>query len=164
MARFRGDAVVDRQPHCGAAQPRNRGTAEPRNPLSESRPACRSRGGGCSGLIGTEGHLLTYLVPYGPCPVSELVHVFGIKHSTMTSILDRLEERGLVERKDNPEDLRSWLIGLTRKGQSTAARVNVLVEEIEREIGKRVTKRDLAGFQRVMEAVGEATGVEVRKR
>lgn len=117
-----------------------------------------------AGMIGTEGHLLSYLVPYGPCPVSELVRVFGLKHSTMTSILDRLEERGLVERKDNPDDKRSWLVGLTRKGLRAAARVNVLVEEIEREIGGRVSKRDLAGFQRVMDAIGEATGVEVRKR
>src|SRR5688500_7670998 len=92
-------------------------------------------------LAGSEGHLLSYLVPYGPCPVSELVRVFGVKHSTMTSILDRLEERGLVERKDNPDDKRSWLVALTRKGRTAAARVNVLVAEIEREIGKRVSKR-----------------------
>ena len=115
-----------------------------------------------SELAGSEGHLLTYLVPYGPCQVSELVRIFGLKHSTMTSMLDRLEERGLIDRKDNPEDKRSFLVALTRKGRTAAARVNVLVEEIEREIGKRVSKRDLEGFQRVMEAVAEATGVEVR--
>ena len=114
-------------------------------------------------MAGTEGHLLTYLVPYGPCPVSELVRVFGSKHSTMTSLLDRLEKRGFVERKDNPDDKRSYLIALTAKGRKAASRVNVLVEEIEREIGKRVSKRDLAGFQKVMEAVAEATGVTVRK-
>jgi len=114
-------------------------------------------------VAGMEGHLLSYLVPYGPCTVSELVRVFGVKHSTMTSVLDRLEERGLVERKDNPEDKRSYLVGLTAKGRKSAARVNVLVEEIEREIGKRVSKRDLEGFKRVIDAVGEATGVTVRK-
>ena len=113
-------------------------------------------------LAGTEGHLLSYLVPYGPCTVSELVRVFGSKHSTMTSLLDRLEKRGLLERKDNPEDKRSFLIGLTAKGRKAASRVNVLVEEIEREIGKRVTRRDLEGFKKVMDAVAEATGVTVR--
>jgi len=116
-----------------------------------------------SGLAGPEGHLLSYLVPYGPCPVSELVRVFGHKHSTMTSMLDRLEARGLLQRQDNPEDKRSYLIGLTAKGRKAAARVNTLVEEIEREIGKRVTKRDLEGFNRVMQAVAEATGVTVRE-
>ncbi|HUP60096.1 MAG TPA: MarR family transcriptional regulator [Thermoanaerobaculia bacterium] len=115
-------------------------------------------------LPGVEGHLISYLLPYGPCPVNELVRVFGIKHSTMTSILDRLEERGLVERKDNPEDKRSWLIALTRKGQNAAARVNALVAELEKKIDARVSERSLAGFQRVMEAIGEATEVEVRRR
>jgi len=113
-------------------------------------------------LAGAEGHLLSYLVPYGPCTVSELVRVFGSKHSTMTSLLDRLEKRGLLERKDNPGDKRSFLVGLTAKGRKAAARVNVLVEEIEREIGKRVTKRDLEGFRKVMDAIAEATGVTVR--
>jgi DNA-binding MarR family transcriptional regulator len=116
-----------------------------------------------SGLAGPEGHLLSYLLAYGPCRVAELVRVFGHKHSTMTSLLDRLEAGGLLDRKDNPEDKRSFLVGLTAKGRKTAVRVNVLVEEIEREIGKRVTKRDLEGFQRVIEAVAEATGVTVRE-
>ena len=116
-----------------------------------------------NGLSGPESHLLSFLLPYGPCRVSELVRVFGHKHSTMTSLLDRLEKRGFLERKDNPEDKRSYLIGLTSKGRKAAARVNVLVEEIEREIGKRVSKRDLEGFNRVMEAVAAATGVTVRE-
>lgn len=115
-------------------------------------------------LQGTEGHMLSYLVPYGPCPVSELVRVFGAKHSTMTSILDRLEKRGLVERKSNPSDRRSFLVGLTRKGQTTAVKVNELVAEIEREIGKRVSKTQLEGFRAVMKAVEGATEVEVRRR
>src|SRR5689334_12956537 len=115
-------------------------------------------------LASVEAHMLSYLLPYGPCPVSELVRVFGAKHSTMTSMLDRLEKRGLIERKSNPEDRRSLLIGLTRKGQTAAVKVNALVEEIEREIGKHVSARELEGFRAVIRAVEEATKVEVRKR
>jgi DNA-binding MarR family transcriptional regulator len=115
-------------------------------------------------IASTEGHLLSYLVPYGPCTVSELVRVFGVRHSTMTSILDRLEQRGLIDRQDNPRDRRSFLVALTRQGRSTAARVNALVEELERAIGARVNARALAGFQNVMAAIDEATRVEVRKK
>ncbi len=111
-----------------------------------------------------EGHLLSYLMPYGPCPVSELVRVFGQKHSTMTSILDRLEGQGLIERTANPEDGRSLLVGLTKKGQKASARVNVLVTELEDAIGSRVTKTDLAGFRKVMESIEKATEIEVRKK
>ena len=112
----------------------------------------------------TEGHLLSYLMPYGPCPVSELVRVFGQKHSTMTSILDRLESQGLIERTANPEDGRSLLVGLTRKGQKASARVNELVTELEEAIGAGVSKSDLAGFRKVMDAIEKATQVEVRKK
>ena len=115
-------------------------------------------------LPGVEAHLISYLVPYGPCPVHELVRVFGIKYSTMTSILDRLEERGFVERKENPDDKRSWLIALTRRGHSMASKVNALVAELEKKIDAGVSERALSGFQRVIEAIGEATEIEVRKR
>lgn len=115
-------------------------------------------------LVATEGHLLSYLRPYGPARVSELVRVFGVKHSTMTSMLDRLVARGFVERKMNPDDARSFLIALTRKGQTMATKVNALVEELEREIDRRVTKEQLAAFNAVMDGIGEATKVEVRKR
>jgi DNA-binding MarR family transcriptional regulator len=110
----------------------------------------------------TEGHLLTYLMPYGPCPVSELVRVFGLKHSTMTSILDRLEAQGILHRTENPNDRRSLLIGLTKKGEKAAKRANALVTELEKAIDARVTKRELEGFNRVMEAIAEVTAVEVR--
>jgi DNA-binding MarR family transcriptional regulator len=115
-------------------------------------------------FAGAEGHMLSYLLPYGPCPVSELVRVFGLKYSTMTSILDRLEAQELIERTANPEDGRSLLVGLTKKGQKASARVNALVTELESAIGSRVTKADLAGFQRVMEAIEKATDVDVVKR
>jgi DNA-binding MarR family transcriptional regulator len=117
-----------------------------------------------SGLATAEGHLLSYLVPYGPCPVSELVRVFGRKHSTMTSLLDRLEKRGLIERKPNPEDARSLLVSVTRRGANEAEQVNALLERLEREIATRVTKADVAGFEKVIEAIGEVTKVKVRKR
>lgn len=116
------------------------------------------------GLAASEGHLLTYLLSYAPCPVSELVRVFGSKHSTMTSVLDRLEARGLVERKDNPNDRRSFHVALTRKGKTAAEKVNVLVQELEGAIDARVNERAQAGFRKVIEAVGEATQVDVRRR
>lgn len=115
-------------------------------------------------LAGVEGHLLSYLVPYGPCTVSELVRVFGVKHSTMTSILDRLEERGLLERTANAEDRRSFLVGLTRKGKTSAAKIDKMVKELEQAIDARITKADFVAFERVIAAIGDATKVEVRRK
>ncbi|HEX9985227.1 MAG TPA: MarR family transcriptional regulator [Thermoanaerobaculia bacterium] len=113
-------------------------------------------------LPANEGHLVSYLLPYGPCPVSELVRVFGVKHSTMTSILDRLEERGLIERKVNPSDKRSLLVGLTRQGAATAKKIGALLAELEGAINSEVSPTDYARFLKVLGAIERVTSVKVR--
>ena len=113
-------------------------------------------------LLPQEGHLLTYLRVYAPSPVGDLVRIFGVKGSTMTSTLDRLERLGLTERNINPEDRRSFVVTLTAKGRALADEVQQFVEETERNINKRVSKRDIEGFDAVMKAIAEVTGVTVR--
>jgi DNA-binding MarR family transcriptional regulator len=41
-----------------------------------------------------------------------------ITKGTMTGVLDRLEQKGLLSRHDSPDDGRSWITRLTRKGQA----------------------------------------------
>ncbi len=111
-----------------------------------------------------EGHLLSYLRSYAPCPISELVRVFGLKQSTLTSMLDRLERRALIRRAINDEDRRSFLIRLTRKGRLLAERINKIVDRLERRLRGMVNARDMAGFAAVMSAIDELTQVKLRPR
>lgn len=115
------------------------------------------------GVSPAEGHLLSYLSSYAPCPIGEILRVFGIRPSTMTSMLERLDQKGLLTREPDPEDRRSVRITLTREGTAVAERINRLVRELEERIGTRVRPRELAGFRSVMGAVEAATGVRVRK-
>ncbi|HWS72687.1 MAG TPA: MarR family transcriptional regulator [Thermoanaerobaculia bacterium] len=115
-----------------------------------------------SGLTPQEGHLLTYLRSYAPAPVGDLVRVFGVKASSMTSILDRLEEEGLIERQLNPDDRRSLIVTLTKRGRTQAAAMQRFVEETEEEIASRLTEKEIDGFFAVMQAIAELTRVEVR--
>lgn len=116
------------------------------------------------GVSPVEGHLLTYLRSYAPAPIGELVRVFGIKQSTFTSLLDRLEEAGLVRREVNPDDRRSFLIHLTADGEELAERINRSLLAFEDEIRERVGPRDVEGFHAVMEAIEEVTRVTLRER
>ena len=115
------------------------------------------------GVSTSEGHLLSYLRTYGPCPIVEILRVFGSKPSTMTNILERLAGRGLIIRNHDPEDRRSILVSLTREGRGVAGRINRMIRDLEGRIGTHVRKHDLAGFQSVMSAVEVATGIQVRK-
>ncbi|MGH7657664.1 MAG: MarR family winged helix-turn-helix transcriptional regulator [Gemmatimonadales bacterium] len=115
------------------------------------------------GVSPIEGHLLTYLRSYAPSPVGELVRIFGIKQSTLTSMLDRLEDAGLVRRETNPDDRRSFLIQVSPEGRKLAGRLNRRIEILEDEIRSRVNARDVTGFRAVMNAMGEITGVDLRQ-
>jgi DNA-binding MarR family transcriptional regulator len=110
-----------------------------------------------------EGHVLTYLRSYAPAAIGELVRVFGIKQSTFTSLIDRLEEAGLLRREINREDRRSFLLHITEEGRELAERLNRRLEALEDEIEKRASPRDVKGFQAVMAAVDEITRVTLRE-
>ncbi|HEX2205184.1 MAG TPA: MarR family transcriptional regulator [Longimicrobium sp.] len=116
------------------------------------------------GVSTTEGHVLTYLRGYAPAAIGELVRVFGIKQSTFTSLLDRLEADGLVRRETNPGDRRSFLIHITDEGVALAERLTRGLETLEAEIRARVAPRDVEGFHAVMAAVEEITRVRLRER
>lgn len=116
------------------------------------------------GVSPVEGHVLTYLRGYAPAPVGELVRVFGLKQSTLTSMLDRLERSGLVRREVNPEDRRSFLVHLTGHGRRLTDRLNRVLAELEGAIRERVSAREIEGFHGVMAAIGKVTDVRLRER
>ena len=114
-----------------------------------------------AGLTPGESHMLAYLRVYQPTPVSELHRVFGIKRSTLTSQLDRLEKQGLIGREVSPDDRRSFLVSLTPEGDATAHRIEVHTNALEDRIRSGVTEDDIAGFNAVIEAVASATNIDV---
>ena len=113
-------------------------------------------------LQSSEGHLMSYLRSYGPCPISELHRVFGLKRSTLTSLLDRLESRELIRREPHPSDRRSVLVRLTRRGRTLAEKVQKPVADLENRIRAEIAAEDLRGFHRVLRAIAEVTRVEVK--
>jgi DNA-binding MarR family transcriptional regulator len=116
------------------------------------------------GVSPLEGHVLTYLRTYAPAPVGELVRVFGLKQSTFTSLLDRLERSGLIRRELNPADRRSFLVHLTDRGRELTGRVNRMLERLEDDIRGRLRRPEVKGFQAVMAAVEDVTRARVRQR
>ena len=115
------------------------------------------------GVTAPEAHLVTYVHAYGPCPIRELVRVFGYKAPTMTSMLDRLERKSLIRRDRHPGDRRSVVVTVAKEGAALAARARSEVEELDRTIRRRVTAEDVRGFENVLAAIAEITGVDVRR-
>ncbi|MEM7168159.1 MAG: MarR family transcriptional regulator [Planctomycetota bacterium] len=114
------------------------------------------------GLIPQEGHLVSYLAAYGPCPVAEVHRVLGLKRSTLSSMLGRLEARGLLRRIPHPSDRRSLHVELEADGRQLAATLQERGEALEAAIEQRVDAADCAGFDAVLAAIAAVTEVEVR--
>ena len=116
------------------------------------------------GVSPSEGHLISYLRSYAPAPVGELVRVFGMKQSTLTSMLDRLERDGFLRREVNPDDRRSLLIHITDVGAELSEQLNAQLTRLEAEIRARVSDEEMDGFRAVMATVDEVTRVQLRER
>jgi MarR family transcriptional regulator, organic hydroperoxide resistance regulator len=78
-----------------------------------------------------EANVLATLADGAPRTASELAAQVGSRPTTMTSVLDRLTGRGLIERRPHPADRRAVQIELTAAGRAMAATVRDAFERIE---------------------------------
>jgi DNA-binding MarR family transcriptional regulator len=100
-----------------------------------------------------EAHVLAHLHEAGPTPISALHEAFAHRRPTLTGILDRLSERGLVRRDLRPEDRRSFRVSPTPKGTRLAARVHAALRGLETAALRGLAKRDAEAFRRVADAL-----------
>ena len=100
-----------------------------------------------------EAHVLAHLSERGPCSIAEVHRSFGHRRSTLTSILDRLEDRGLISRAMHPEDRRSYLLRLSRDGRAAATKARRTLERLEGAVLSELGERQVAVFLAVIEAI-----------
>ncbi len=99
-----------------------------------------------------EAHVLAHLLESGPARISELHERFGHRRSTLTSVLDRLEQRALITRKNDPTDRRSFIVNLTPKGRLLSAAVHRALLEIERDALAGLSEAKRAQVRAALEA------------
>jgi DNA-binding MarR family transcriptional regulator len=105
------------------------------------------------GITQAEAHVLAQVAKVGPTPIAGLHREFGHKRSTLTNVLDRLEEREFVRRKPHPNDRRSLVIHLTTSGEQVAHRMTRVLDALEREVRRTVGEFDLQGVDAVVTAL-----------
>jgi DNA-binding MarR family transcriptional regulator len=97
-----------------------------------------------SGVTQAECHVMAHLVEKGASTVAELHRALAHRRSTLTSVLDRLEDRGFVRRSAAREDRRTFLVELTPAGRKAAVWVHGALADLERPALARVTATELA--------------------
>jgi MarR family transcriptional regulator, organic hydroperoxide resistance regulator len=106
-------------------------------------------------LSAAEINALANLGEGGTLSVRQLSERTGTRASTLTGLLDRLENRGYLVRELDPSDRRSFRLPLTGLGQEVAARALAALADLEREALSRLDAAQLAGYHAVITALQE---------
>ena len=75
---------------------------------------------------------------------SALARAVGVERSTMVEVIDRLQARGLVERRPSAADRRSYALGLSAAGRRLLTRLKPMVRRHERRVAKRLDAAEKA--------------------
>jgi len=70
-----------------------------------------------TGICFSDFQVLELLLHKGPSPVNVIGAKIGLTSGSITTAIDRLEARELVERRDDPEDRRARVVHLTPEGR-----------------------------------------------
>ena len=105
-----------------------------------------------AGLSMSHWHLLLLLARHGEMSMSRLADFHGVSMSNATGLIDRLEERGLVERVRVPDDRRVVLVRVSETGRQKLEEVDLLREEL---IGRVIDQLDSDQLERLNAALAD---------
>ena len=105
------------------------------------------------GITQGEGHILSHLAALGDTSIAELHRALAHRRSTLTSILDRLAERGFITRESDPKDRRSFIVRLSKKGKTVAGEVHRELARIEESAFKGITGPQYQSVVKVLQAL-----------
>ena len=106
------------------------------------------------GMTPAQTHVLRYLRQNGgQMPQRELLENLRVKPSTVNGILDRMEEKGLVERSVSGTDARQRVVVLTPAGIEREAEVKQSFLEAEALIARGLTEEETDTLRSLLERV-----------
>ena len=106
------------------------------------------------GMTPAQTHILLHLHQSGgQLPQRELLDSLKVKPSTVNGILDRMEEKGLVERTVSGTDARQRLVALTLAGRKREEQVKQAFLEAEALIVRGLTKEETDTLRSLLERV-----------
>ena len=104
-------------------------------------------------LTGEQFHLLKNTSTSTGYSQNELCRLVDKSPANLTRILDRLEKKELVVRKDNPDDRRSLLVFQTEQGLALVSQVSTLFHRLSAEVEKGIKSEERKIFHKVLNQI-----------
>ncbi|MFD9329569.1 MarR family winged helix-turn-helix transcriptional regulator [Streptomyces sp. NPDC060065] len=103
-----------------------------------------------TGLYPGQELLMMQLWERGEQRQADLIKTLGLDPSTVTKMLQRLEQSGFVTRKPSPDDRRAVVVGATRAGQALRDRVGQAWRDLEQVTAAGFTEAECREAMRVL--------------
>jgi DNA-binding MarR family transcriptional regulator len=113
------------------------------------------------GISMTHLHILTMLKHHGAMPMSRLADLLDVSLSNATGLIDRIEDRGYVERLRVPDDRRVVLVQLTPAADHVLEEADVLRTDLMTAVLQRLDREDLTTVQAGFTAFHHALRAEL---
>jgi MarR family 2-MHQ and catechol resistance regulon transcriptional repressor len=114
-------------------------------------------------MCGSDFAVLEALLHKGPLPVNEIGRKVLLTSGSITSAVDRLEDKGLVQRRAHNTDRRAKIVHLTKEGKKaiTALYANHAAD-MERLASASLTKKDRETLIRLLKQIGYEAAERMR--
>lgn len=104
---------------------------------------------------GAQGKILYVLWQHDHISIIELSRLTGLANTTLTSMLDRMEESGLLRRLPDPQDRRKNLIALTQKAEQLKESYDKVSLEMHEIYFKNFSPEEIVVFETYLRKVLE---------
>jgi DNA-binding MarR family transcriptional regulator len=108
------------------------------------------------GISMTQLQVMHLLNHHGEMPMSRLAEMLDVSLSNGTGLIDRVEERGFVERIRVPSDRRMVMVRLTPVGRQMLDEIETVREQILRRVLDKLDPRQLTGVATAMADLRQA--------
>lgn len=106
-----------------------------------------------SGITALQSRVLTYLARYPGIRQGPLAELIEVEPITLSRMIDRLEESGLVERRADPTDRRAWQLHLTASAEPLLDTLRETARDVVAEATEGLSDAERDELTRLVERV-----------
>lgn len=110
---------------------------------------------GVEDFNGPQGNILYVLWQKDSIPIVEIAEKTGLAKNTLTVMLDRMEESGLVFRKQSEDDRRKALICLTEKARGLEKDYNLVSQQMNDLFFRNFSEKEIEELEKYLDRIME---------
>lgn len=105
-----------------------------------------------TGLSGAQSRVLHYVIEYSDHEIfqKDVMEAFGLRSSTATELLKKMEDNGLIQRIPCPYDARLKRIVPSEAALEHKEAVEAGLDELEKQLTQGISREDLEQFNRIL--------------